>query len=223
MVEPMEETEFQTAGYAVEPPEVVANNIAIGTRLFAAANVSFYGAFLFAYIYLRERDASAVWRPATVKVPLGTGIAVLACMLVAVLLTWVGQSALEKSGEAAWRPFALLAELALLATLGVQCYQWATLPFTPEGGAYASVFIAWTGFFAGIGLLGLIAWLQTMNAASLRFRGTPPGPVVSVAGVPGGEGAARARLPVEHRSFAFLLYFLAVTEIVTFVLLYLAV
>lgn len=218
----MEETHFQTAGYAVEPPEVIASNITVGTRLFAAANVSFYGAFLFAYIYLRERDASAVWRPSTVKVPIGTGIAVLACVLVAAALTWFAQSVLQRSGEPAWRPFALVSELVLLGALGVQCYQWATLPFGPGSGAYASVFIAWTGFFAGFGLLGLIGWAQTINAGSIRYRSTPAGPVVSVSGVPGGEGAARARLSVEARSYAFFLYFLAVTEIVTFILLYVA-
>ncbi|MHB1467626.1 MAG: hypothetical protein ACYCU0_08630 [Solirubrobacteraceae bacterium] len=223
MVEPSEELHFQTAGYAVEPPEVISTNIAVGTRLFAAANVSLYGAFLFVYIYLRERDPGAVWRPSTVKVPLGTGVAVLACVLAAAAAAWLAQSTLARAGETAWRPLALIAELLLLGALGVQCYQWATLPFGPGSGAYASVFIAWTGFFAGFGLLALIGWAQTINAASLRFRDVPAGPVVSVSGVPGGEGAARARLPVEWRSFAFFLCFLAVTEIVTFILLYVAV
>jgi heme/copper-type cytochrome/quinol oxidase subunit 3 len=219
----MEETHFQTAGYAVEPPEVVASNITVGTRLFAAANVSFYGAFLFVYTYLRERDPGAVWRPSIVKVPLGTGIAVLACILGAAAFTWIAGMVHQRSGEAAWRSFALISQLLMLAALGVQCYQFAVLPFGPGSGAYASTFIAWTGFFAGFGMLGLIGWAQTILSSSIRYRGTPPGPVVSVAGVPGGEGASRARLGVETRSFSFYLYFMAGVEIVTFILLYVAV
>lgn len=222
MVEPMEETHFQTAGYAVEPPEVVASNITVGTRLFAAANVSLYGSFLFVYVYLRERDSAAVWRPSTVKVPMGTGIAILACVVAAAAVTFVAQRVQQSSGEAAWRPLAIVSQLLMLGALGVQCYQFSGLPFGPGSGAYAGTFIAWTGFLAGFGMLGAIGWAQTILSASIRYRNVPPGPVVSVAGVPGGEGAARARLGVETRTFAFYLYFLAAVEIVAFVLLYAA-
>jgi heme/copper-type cytochrome/quinol oxidase subunit 3 len=219
----MEEIHFQTAGYEVEPPEVMARNIAVGTRLFAAANVSLYGVFLFAYTYLRERDPAAVWRPSTVKVPLGTGIAVLACVLAAAAASFVAGRVQQRSGEPAWRPVAILSQLLMLGALGVQCYQYAALPFSAGSSPYASTFIAWTGFFAGFGLLGVIGWAQTIISGSIRYRKTPPGPVVSVAGVPGGEGALSARLGGEIRSFSFYLYFLAVVEIVIFVLLYAAV
>jgi heme/copper-type cytochrome/quinol oxidase subunit 3 len=214
------EMTFQTAGYEAEPPEVMSRNINVGTRLLCAAMVSFFGAFLFAYVYLKERDQEAVWRPAAVKVPIGTGVAVLACVLASALLTAVAVQALQRAGEGAWRGPALISLLLIYAALGVQCYQWASLPFGPGSGPYASVFVAWTGFYGGVALLTSIYWLQTTLAGSIRHREVPPGPVVSVAGQPGGEGALSARIDAETRSFAFYWYFLAGVQVVTFLLLY---
>jgi heme/copper-type cytochrome/quinol oxidase subunit 3 len=214
------DTGFQAADYHVEPPEVLGRNIGAGVRLAAGGLVSFYGAFLFCYVYLRERDASSVWRPAAVKVPLGTGIAVLACILASTALTALAIGVLRRRGEGAWRGIAALSQLLTLAALGVQCYQWAVLGFGPGSGAYASVFIGWTGFYAGVGLLSALYWRQTSLSTSLRHRRREPGPQVTVAGAPGGEGAARARLGFEVRAFAFLWYLLAAIEVVTFVLLY---
>lgn len=214
---------FQTAGYEAEPPEVMARNISVGVRLLCAAMVSFFGAFLFAYVYLKERDAGAVWRPASVKVPMGTGIGVLACVVVSALLTAIAVDALGRRGEGAWRGPAAISLVLIYAALGVQCYQWASLPFGPGSGPYASVFVTWTGFYAGVALLTSIYWLQTMVTGSHRTRHVPPGPVVSVAGRAGGDaglGAISARLGAEARSFAFYWYFLAGVQVVTFLLLY---
>lgn len=220
VVDPAQEIGFQTAGYETEPPEVMARNINVGTRLLCAAMVSFFGAFLFAYVYLKERDADAVWRPAAVKVPIGTGIGVLACILVSALVMAIALDALHRRGEGAFRGPAAISLLLIYAALGVQCYQWATLPFGPGSGPYASVFVAWTGFYAGVALLTAIYWLQTMVTGSYLTRHVPPGPVVSVAGQTGGEGAISARIGVEAQSFAFYWYFLAGVQVVTFLLLY---
>lgn len=214
------EPQPQAHEYHVEPPEVLARNISAGVRLAAGALVSFYGAFLFCYVYLRERDAAHVWRPPGVKAPLGTGIAVCACVLASAALTAVALAALRRRGEGAWRVGATLSQLLAIGALGVQCYQWAVLGFGPGGGAYASVFVAWTGFFAGVGLLSAIYWAQTTLSASIRHRSRPPGPVAAVAGQPGGEGASKARLDVEARAFSFYWYFLAAVEVTMFVLLY---
>lgn len=219
----MEQTRFQgaDAGYRVEPPELMASNISVGVRLLCAALVSFFGAFLFAYIYLRETDAGAVWRASTVQVPLGTGIAIFACVLASAAFTGLAAVGLRSGGVSAWRSAAIVSELLALAALGVQCYQWASLGFGPGSGPYASVFIAWTGFYAGVGLLTAIYWAQTAIASSIRYAGSKPGPVVAVEGSDAGGGGFIARLGVEARAYAFYWYFLAGVAVVTFVLLYL--
>lgn len=222
MAERSEGLAFQSVGasYEAEPPEVMGRNIAVGVRLLCATLVSFYGAFLFAYVYLKERDTTGMWRPAGVKAPIGTGIAVLACLLLSAALTAVAVAALRGRGEAAWRAPALISLLLAYAALGVQCYQWAVLGFGPGSGPYADVFIAWTGFYAGVGLLSAIYWAQTTVTGSIRHRRVEPGPVVAVAGQPGGAGALTARLGAEAGAFAFYWYFLGALEVVIFVLLY---
>lgn len=212
------------AGYYAEPPQLMAGNLSAGVRLLCAALVSFFGAFLFTYLYLKETDSGAIWRAAAVKVPTGTGIAIIACVLASALMTAVAQKALRSGGIASWRSAAIVSELLALAALGVQCYQWATLSFGPGSGPYASVFVAWTGFYAGVGLTSAIYWAQTMVASSIKHGGSKPGPVAAVEGTgeqaEGGSGFI-GRLGVEAGAFAFFWYFLAGVEVVTFVLLYL--
>ena len=217
---PVDRTGFQTAGYYAEPPELLARNISTGTRLLCASLFSFFGAFLFAYVYLRERDTSGVWRPHGVNVPLGTGIAILACVLASAAVTALAVTTLRSRGEAAWRVPVAGAELLLLAALGIQCYQWAVLGFGPGSGPWASVFIAWTGFYAGFFLPTAIYWAHTNLASSLRRREQRPGDVVAVADHPTEQSPFRARLGSEASSRAFYLYFLAGVEVVTFILLY---
>jgi heme/copper-type cytochrome/quinol oxidase subunit 3 len=207
--------------YFTEPPSVLERNISAGVRLLAGALISFYGAFLFCYVYLRERDSASAWRPSGVTPPLGTGIAILACVAASVALTVLAVALLHRLGEHGWRRAALLSQVAATAALGVQCYQWAVLGFAPGDGAYASVFIAWTGFFAGFGLPCGLYWRQTTLSTSFRHRHREAAGVVAVAGMPGGEGASRARLATEARALAFFWYCLGAVELVSFVLLYL--
>jgi len=212
---------FQTAGYLVEPPRVMARNLSVGARLACGALVSFFGAFLFCFLYLREINSHSVWRPSGVKPPVGSGAAILACIVASAILTAVGIYLLRRRGEGAWRVAATASHLLALAALAVQCVQWARLGFGPGSGAYASVFIGWTGFYAGIGLLSVLYWAQTTLSGSIRHRGQPAeGQIVAVAGQPGGEGGFRARMGAEVNAFAFYWYFLAGVEVVTFVLLY---
>lgn len=212
------------AGYHAEPPQLMASNLSAGVRLLCAALVSFFGAFLFSYLYLKETDSGAIWRAAAVKVPTGTGVAILACILASALMTAVARIALRGGGISSWRTAAIVSELLALAALGVQCYQWATLGFGPGSGPYASVFIAWTGFYAGIGLTSAIYWAQTMVASSIKHGGRQPGPVVAVEGAAEqarGDSGFIARHGAEVSAFAFFWYFLAGVQVVTFVLLYL--
>lgn len=212
---------FQTAGYLAEPPELMARNISVGVRLLAAALVSFFGAFLFSFFYLRELDARHVWRPAGVNVPLGTGIAICACIVVSALITAAGVWALRERGERTWSIAAIPAHLLAVAALGIQCWQWANLGFGPGSGAWATVFIGWTGFYTGVGLLSALYWRHTTLATYFRHRNvSAEGLIVSVAGQPGSERGFRARMSPEVSSFAFYWYFLACVQVVTFVLLY---
>lgn len=221
MADATDHTGYQTAGYYVEPAGVLARNINVGVRLACAALVSFFGAFLFSFLYLRQINAHSVWRPSAVKPPVGSGAAILGCVVASAVLTGIAAAALRRRGEGSWRVSAAASQLLALAALAIQCIQWARLGFGPGSGAYASVFIGWTGFFAGVALLSALYWGQTTLSGSIRHRGQPvEDEVVAVAGMPGGEGGFKARMSGEVDAFAFYWYFLACVEVVTFVLLY---
>lgn len=221
MADATDQLGFQTAGYLVEPPQVMARNLSVGVRLACAALVSFFGAFLFCFLYLREINSHSVWRPSGVKPPVGSGAAIMACIVASAALTGAGVYLLRRRGEGAWRVAALAAHLLVLAALALQCIQWARLGFGPGSGAYASVFIGWTGFYAGVGLLSALYWRQTTLSSSIRHREErAEGQIVAVAGQPGGAGGFKARMGSEVGAFAFYWYFLACVEVLTFVLLY---
>ena len=66
-----------------------------------------------------------------------------------------------------------IASLALgLAAVALQCVEYTVQHFGPTDGGYASVFCAWTAFFA-IAALATMYWLETQIATELRARRAP--------------------------------------------------
>ena len=51
----------------------------------------------------------------------------------------------------------------------LQIAEWATQGFGPTDGGYASVYLGWTGLLT-LFVLGLLYWLETTLATSLRYR-----------------------------------------------------
>ena len=54
-----------------------------------------------------------------------------------------------------------------LVAIALQCVEYTTLGFGPASGAYASVFVGWTGFYA-LFALGGVYWLETQTASVWR-------------------------------------------------------
>lgn len=217
-----DELSFQRGGYHVEPPELVQRNISIGAHLWAAALVFFFGGFVFTFFYLRELNSSGLWHPDKVHAPTGTGVVIVACVVASAVVYWVGMRALQAGREDTWRVAAAVTLALMLAALGVQCYQWAALSFGPGGNGFASVFVGWTGFYVGFGLLGAMYMLETTLATSLRARRRPPGLVVAPAEADArGDAGAGAVAVATAQAFAVVWYLLTIVAIVAFVLLYL--
>jgi heme/copper-type cytochrome/quinol oxidase subunit 3 len=191
-----------TAVEPVESPELLARNLWVGARLWAAAQAFFFLAFLFAFFYLRALNSNDIWRGwpkhTHFHPSYAFGIAILVCVVVsAALLKVPGITASPR-----WR-FAGLVSLGLgLAAVGLQVVQFSSLGFGPTDGGYASVFVGWTGLYA-LSVLGTMYWLTTVIAGSFRHPGAPG--VVQAA-------AAEA--------VAFVWVVLAVIEVVAFILLY---
>src|SRR5437667_6166682 len=136
-----------TAVDGAEPADMLARNIRLGSRLWAASQAFFFLAFFFAFLYLRALNTNGLWRGWPHHHPspsLAFGIAILLCV--------VGSAAVARGAvliaPEMWR-VAMWAALALaLAAVGLQSAQFSSLGFGPTDAAYASVFVGWSGLFA---------------------------------------------------------------------------
>src|SRR5438270_9686033 len=79
----MDSTMHRGRGDMVEPPELIARNLYVGARIWAAAQAFFFMAFLFAFFYLRALNSNGIWRgwPGHHPDPsLAFGIVILLCV-----------------------------------------------------------------------------------------------------------------------------------------------
>jgi heme/copper-type cytochrome/quinol oxidase subunit 3 len=136
----------------------------VTARLLCGAVSFFFLAFLFAYFYLRSLDVNKAWKIGSVHPSVAFGV-IIAVVLVAsaVLMRLVA----ARPGESL--PLAAGAlGLALLSVL-LQVIDWTTLGFGPASGAYASVFIGWTVWYA-VFTLPCAYWIETQVASVWRAR-----------------------------------------------------
>jgi heme/copper-type cytochrome/quinol oxidase subunit 3 len=155
-----------------EPPDVGARALYIGGRLLAGASTFFFLAFLFAYFYLRSLNENHKWHPGHVKVDQGLGAAIVACIVLSgALAIFAGRRMKMRSQRPApeWLAPASAALVLGLAAVVLQCIEYTVQHFGPTDGAFASVFCAWTGFYA-IAVIATMYWLETQVATELRAR-----------------------------------------------------
>jgi heme/copper-type cytochrome/quinol oxidase subunit 3 len=160
----------QAPEYA-ETPELHERIDRVGFGLIAGATIFFFLSFVFAYFYLRSLDNHGLWRPAGVNPPDGWGIVIAASFaLTAACFGYAARAARHGGGWVAASGIALA--FGLLGC-GAQAFEYAHIPFGPESGGFASVFLAWTALYAVVALLALYR-VETIFAAGLRNRGAPP-------------------------------------------------
>jgi heme/copper-type cytochrome/quinol oxidase subunit 3 len=175
------DTAMPTVLDAAERPDLLARNIRVGSRIWAAAQAFFFLAFFFAFLYLRALNTNGLWRGWPHHHPspsMAFGVAILICVLGSAA-TAMGSVRLAPG---LWR-FTAWAALGLaLAAVGLQSAQFSSLGFGPTDGAYASVFVGWSGLFAFI-LLGTCYWLGTVIGDVSRAGSIPEVRAAAVDGV----------------------------------------
>jgi hypothetical protein len=149
-----------------EAAELVPANLAVGSRLLAAATVFAFMGPAFAYFYLRSLNSNGMWRPAGIHPPQTYGAAVMALFVASAVALTIA------SRTSHWRA-AVACSLALgLAGIAVQCVEFTQLDFGPMSGGYASVFLGWTALTAAFAL-ATVLWLETLLAYGLRHSDAP--------------------------------------------------
>jgi heme/copper-type cytochrome/quinol oxidase subunit 3 len=155
----------------VESPELHERIDRVGFGLIAGSTIFFFVSFVFAYFYLRSLDNNGLWRPAGVNPPDGWGIVIAALFVLTALSFGYAARAARQGG--AWVVASGIALAFGLLGCAAQCFEYAHIPFGPESGGFASVFIAWTALYVVVALLALYR-VETIFAAGMRNRDAPP-------------------------------------------------
>ncbi len=201
-----------------EPPEVMGRILGVGARLWASATLFFFFAFLFAYFYLRSLNSNGLFRPKHVHPPQTFGALITVAVVAAAVLLRLGFVDHRADRRPAWRVKGAAALAVLVLAVALQIAEWATQGFGPADGGYASVFVGWTGLQA-LFVLGLLYWLETTLATSIRYRGAQNERAAAEAPADIADPLVLVRPGLEALSFYAL--FLAGLAVVAWVILYL--
>jgi heme/copper-type cytochrome/quinol oxidase subunit 3 len=148
----------------LEPPQWQPRALWVGARLLCGAAAFFFISFVFAYFYLRALDTNKDWKIGAVNPSLGLGIAIVLVLIASA----AAMRAAATRHDLAVRAGAAALVLALLAVV-LQVIEWTTLGFGPASGAYASVYVGWTAFYA-LFALACTYWIETQVATVWRRR-----------------------------------------------------
>ena len=149
----------------LEPPEWQPRAVWVSARQLCGAASFFFIAFVFAYFYLRSLDSNHDWKIGhNINPSLGLGVLITVLLVisaVAMRISATQQAHRIQAGLAAM----LLAILAIV----LQVVSWTKLGFGPASGAYASVYVGWTGCYT-VFMLFCVYWIETQVATVWRRR-----------------------------------------------------
>jgi hypothetical protein len=197
--------------------EAALNASWTGARL-AIGGLSFgFGAFAFAFFYLRSINSHGLWYPAGFKAPqLAAGTLVMALVVVSAAAQTAVLRRIKAGHKSPWQAGALVALVLGLAAIGVQVWQLLNLPFFPGAAGFASVFVGFWPVYIVVVLAAMI-WLEILIMRSrpileISFVEQPPTYV---------EAFAVQRFQASLSAFTIVWNYLALVAIIAWVLFYL--
>jgi heme/copper-type cytochrome/quinol oxidase subunit 3 len=199
--------------------EAALNAAWTGSR-FAIGALSFlYGAFAFAYFYLRSVNSNGRWKGSGYHAPqIGYGVAILALVVVSAVIQYVGLTRIKAGAKSAWQSMALAALVLGLVAVALQIVQLLNLPFQPGSSGFSSVF---TGFYPVM----LVSWLGAMIWLEILIMRARPLPAISFVEQPPtyAEAFAVQRFQSSLSAFTLIWNFIVIVTIIFFFLFYVAV
>jgi hypothetical protein len=188
-----------------------------GARL-AIASMSFgFGAFVFAFFYLKSLNSHNLWYPAGFKNPqLWAGTLVMAFVVISALVQTGVLQRIKAGSKSTWIMGATVALVLGLAAIGLQIWQLTALPFYPGAAGFASVFVGFWPVYCVVAF-GAMVWLET-----LIMRARPIPQIAFVEQPPTfAEAFAVQRFQAALSAFTVVWNYLAVIAAVAWVLFYL--
>jgi heme/copper-type cytochrome/quinol oxidase subunit 3 len=150
-----------------------------GSRLAIGGLTFLFGAFLFAYFYLRSLNSAGRWQGfGFIHPSLWIGTTIMLLAEVSAGVQYFGLQRIKAGHKSAWQINGLIALALGLAAVSFQIYQLIDLPFKPGSSGFASVFAGFYPVFLVVQLAVMI-WLEILLARSrfipaLSFVEQPP-------------------------------------------------
>jgi heme/copper-type cytochrome/quinol oxidase subunit 3 len=146
----------------------------------ALGGLSFlFGAFVFAYFYLRSVNSHGRWHGAGYHPPsILIGTFIMFMVLVSAGVQFIGVQRIKAGHKKEWQIWAVAAFVIGLGAVALQIIELLFLPFWPGSSGYSSVFVGFYALFVVV-LLTAMIWLETLLARSrfipaLAFVEQPP-------------------------------------------------
>jgi heme/copper-type cytochrome/quinol oxidase subunit 3 len=150
-----------------------------GARMAVGALTFLFGAFVFAYFYLRSINAHGLWHPSGAPRPPGwAGTVIMALVVLSAVTQTISLQRIKAGNKSTWQRGAATAMVLGLAAVGLQIFQLGDLKFPPGANGFDSVFTAFCPVYLTIALVVMI-WLETLLVAGGRvpaafFAAEPP-------------------------------------------------
>jgi hypothetical protein len=186
-----------------------------GTRLAAGALSFLFGAFIFAFFYLKSLNSHHLWyTPPGPKMWLGALI--MGLVVVSAAVQTLVLRRIKAGHKAIWIQGAIVALVLGLAAVALQVYQLMSLSFWPGSSGFASVFVGFTPIYLTV-VLCVMVWLEIL------IMRTRPIPEISFVEQPPtyAEAFAVQRFQAALSSFTVIWNYLAVVAVIAWVLFYL--
>jgi heme/copper-type cytochrome/quinol oxidase subunit 3 len=148
--------------------ESALNALWTGTRLGIGGLTFLFGAFVFAYFYLRSLNSDGRWQGSGYHPPsMLWGTVIMFLVLVSAGAQYAGLQQIKAGNKRMWQIGGLAALAMGIVAVGLQISELLYLPFSPGSSGYSSVFVGFYPVFL-TSLLAVMLWLETLLARS-RF------------------------------------------------------
>jgi heme/copper-type cytochrome/quinol oxidase subunit 3 len=187
-----------------------------GVRLALGAMTFLFGAFIFAFFYLRSLNSYHLWYTAATHPSMPIGVTVMVLIVVSAAAQTVALQRIKAGHKGVWLGGATLALVLGLAAVGVQIWQLANLGFWPGSSGFASVFVGYNPIYLTIAFCAMV-WLETLI---MKCRAIPE---ISFVEQPPtyAEAFAVQRFQASLSAFTVAWNYLAVVAVVAWILFYL--
>ncbi|HUB39784.1 MAG TPA: hypothetical protein VMA72_13105 [Streptosporangiaceae bacterium] len=196
--------------------EAALNASWTGVRLAVGALTFLFGAFVFAFFYLRSLNSYHLWYTTSTHPSMAIGVTVMVLVVVSAVAQTLSLQRIKAGHKGVWLAGATVALLLGLAAIGVQVWQLLNLGFWPGSSGFASVFVGYNPIFIAIALCAMI-WLETLI---MRCR---PIPEISFVEQPPtyAEAFSVQRFQASLSAFTVTWNYLAVVAVIAWILFYL--